>query len=572
MTITKPLRIESATTHQTPSLAALLDQIADDQELSPRERQDMSSALRTVARVLGRQPAEVPADPRFLRERLERYSPAMAGVSAGRWNNILSLTRRALKRVELTTVPGRYQEPLAPEWEKLFGLLNTRNEQISMSRLAHYCSANGISPTEVSDVTLGRFLEDIENSGIVKRPRPAHRKACLAWNRMAEMRPDWPQQRLTIPNYRKDYALPWSSFPASLVGEIEAYLDHLAGTDPVGDYNFKPLKPGSIKTRRGQLHQFISAVVHQGRDPQSLRSLADIVQIDVVKDGMRYLLGRMGKKKSKHAGDIAHVLCAIAKHRVGVSPDHLAALKGLGKQVDPGRRGMTDKNRERLRPFDDPANVRALLTLPQRLVAQKATGLSEEKQARAIQTALLIELLIMVPMRLGNLARLDIEKNLIRSRHGKVVHLVVHGDDVKNEQDIECVLPDSTVRLLDLYLADHRPKLMSCPSSWLFPGSGSNHRAPGSVRPQIVKCVRDECGLEVNPHLFRHIAAKIYLDANPGAYGTVRLVHGHKSVETTTKYYCGTETAAAMRHYDDLVLEVQRSQPIPRQRTQKGAW
>ena len=54
----------------------------------------------------------------------------------------------------------------------------------------------------------------------------------------------------------------------------------------------------------------------------------------------------------------------------------------------------------------------------------------------------------------------------------------------------------------------------------------------------------------------------LYLLAHPGAYGVIRLVHGHKSVETTTQFYCGMESTAAMRHFDEHILKL-RDQAIP---------
>ena len=42
----------------------------------------------------------------------------------------------------------------------------------------------------------------------------------------------------------------------------------------------------------------------------------------------------------------------------------------------------------------------------------------------------------------------------------------------------------------------------------------------------------------------------------------VRRVLGHSSIETTTRAYAGTETAAAMRHYDKTVERLRR-QPAP---------
>ena len=65
--------------------------------------------------------------------------------------------------------------------------------------------------------------------------------------------------------------------------------------------------------------------------------------------------------------------------------------------------------------------------------------------------------------------------------------------------------------------------------------------------------------MRVHPHLFRHIAAKLYLDANPGSYEVMRRVLGHRSIETTTAFYTGLETAAAVRHFDATILKLRKS-------------
>jgi integrase len=64
----------------------------------------------------------------------------------------------------------------------------------------------------------------------------------------------------------------------------------------------------------------------------------------------------------------------------------------------------------------------------------------------------------------------------------------------------------------------------------------------------------------MNVHLFRHLAAKMYLEAFPGAYGIVRLLLGHKLLQTTIDAYCGTETTAAFRQYD-IYIEKLRGPP-----------
>ena len=63
----------------------------------------------------------------------------------------------------------------------------------------------------------------------------------------------------------------------------------------------------------------------------------------------------------------------------------------------------------------------------------------------------------------------------------------------------------------------------------------------------------------MNPHLFRHAVAKIYLDAQPGNYGVVQRTLGHLSMNTTKIYYSGCETAAAVRHFDHTILKLREN-------------
>ena len=67
----------------------------------------------------------------------------------------------------------------------------------------------------------------------------------------------------------------------------------------------------------------------------------------------------------------------------------------------------------------------------------------------------------------------------------------------------------------------------------------------------------------MHPHLFRHLAGKLTLDAQPGAYGQVRDILGHKSVNTTTSYYAGMETKGALRRYDEQVLRLRDGDALP---------
>jgi integrase len=543
-----------------------LEQTALDAALTPRQRQETCSALRAVGRAIGRRLEEIPAHPRLLGERLAALTPAMAGVSRGRWNNVLSLTRGALKRVGLATIAGRSTEPMTAEWRDLFGHLNHRRMREGLSRFARYCGDRGISPIEVNDDIAVAFLNALENEGLIRKPHQVHRTMCVQWNRAAQLVPALSLMPLTVPQYKVAYSLPWDAFPPSLRAEVAVYLARLSGEDLLAGGDFRPLRPASIQSYDRLFRAYLSALVHRGRDIASLRSLADIVAVETIKDGLRFFIERADGKATKQAYYIARLLLAVARHHVKVETAHLEELRGICRRLDPGKTGLTVKNRDRLRQFDNPAHVHALVSLPQKIWARhKGRANPTRADALAVQNALAVEIFLMVPMRIANLASLDSERNILRTRAkgATVTHLAIAAENVKNGMAIEAELPADTVKLLDLYLERFRPVLLSQPSSWLFPNGTGGPKKAAALGLQISKFLRRECGLQINPHLFRHIAAKLYLEAHPGAYGVVRLIHGHSSVDTTTRAYCGTETAAAMRHFDAHVLRLRRQTPLP---------
>jgi site-specific recombinase XerD len=544
------------------TLAGLRDQIVADKALPLRKRQDVSSALNTLARVLGKPPEEIPVHPGYIRERLEGFTPAMAGLKPGRWHNVMSLFRFAREHVGLARVPGRYKEPLAPAWAELYRHLNDSKARYGLSRLAHYCSAAGIAPGQVDDRIIEAFFQDLMNDEVTKKPTKIRRSTCTLWNRAVAAIPAWPKRVLTVACYRNPYVLPWSVFPGSLKTELDAYLGRLSGKDILAQTDFRPLRPRSIETRTKQLRMYISAIVHRGHDPQRLRSLADLVPVGTVLDGLRFFLDRAGGKPTKQLYEIACVVKNLARHGVHVEEAHLKGLKALCRTIKDGLgelgigTGPSPKNQDRLRQFNDPANVMALVMLPPRIMAgMRGVKKPTHAQALDVQTALAVELLLMAALRITNLTEIDLDRHLVRSRPGGVVNLAIPASEVKNRSDIDAILPAESVRLLDQYLTLYRPVLLKEPSNWLFPGRDSRKpKSTAGLRQQIVNCVARRCGLRIHPHLFRHFGAKSFLDANPGAYGVVRLVLAHKSVDTTTRFYCGFESQAAMQHFDNHIL------------------
>ena len=530
--------------------------------VDPKRQRELCSGLSTIGKALNKPLAEISADPATLQRQLERITAAMVGVSKGRWRNAQSYCRSALQLAGITHMPGRYDIPLSEEWA---ALLRGKDQavRLGLSRFGRYATINGIAPSQVDDTVMDRFESDLI-AGMIKRPHSIRRAACRVWNSAAAKIASWPKQQLTVPDRRRTYILPWSAFPASLKADLDAYMDRLAGKDILADLGFRPLKPGSIKTRTRQLHEYISALVHRGRDPQTLRSLADLVPVETVKEGLRFYLDRPQGKAPKQAYDIAYVVRAVARHWVGVDAAHLDKLKAICKRLDPGHRGMTERNREMLRQFQDPAHVLALVNLPKRILASiPKSGKPTKSQALQVQVAVAIEILLMLPLRLDNLVKLNLETHLRRTNRSRILHVAIPKEEVKNTVDITAVLPEPTARLIDLYIQRCRPLLVDQPSPWLFPGEDGKAKAPQTLRGQIIRCIRERIGLRMFPHAFRHFAAFVFLQAHPGAYGVLRLVHAHKSVDTTTKYYCGMEALPAIRLFDETILKLRENPVLP---------
>lgn len=542
------------------TLAEVLARIAGDTGLPQSRRRNLCSSLRSFARILGKDLAALPAHLGRYRESLQRVHPAQAKISLKRWRNIKSDVLFVFRHLGLQQLPGRSQTPLTPEWRTLNARLSDAGSRYQLSRFFRFCSARGIRPENVSDTVAEAYLRTLTEESFAKSPKRIHRRTCVLWNRAEAEVPGWPQITLTVPDHRKHRTVPWDAFPHSFRAEVEAWLAAASGKDLLGDSGpTPPLSPRTVKTRRYQVQVFASALTQQGRDPSTITSLAALVELETFKAGLRFLYERYGHRKSPWIHNIAVALKSMARHWLNVDRDHLEQLTAICPRLNPGKSGLTEKNRERLRQFDDPRNRSLLLHFPQsqlREVLRYDRG--HRRDALKVQIALAVEMLMMAPVRIGNLAAINIDRHLQWSRAGLqgLVHLVIPGEEVKNGEPLEFELPADTVALLDTYLKRYHPRLVDGPNPWLFPGRNGKPKSTALLGHQIAEMVFQATGLRVHVHLFRHIAAKLYLDANPGGYEVVRRVLGHRSIETTAQFYSGFETAAAARHYDHEILKL----------------
>jgi integrase len=62
-------------------------------------------------------------------------------------------------------------------------------------------------------------------------------------------------------------------------------------------------------------------------------------------------------------------------------------------------------------------------------------------------------------------------------------------------------------------------------------------------------------GLRLTAHQFRHAAAALMLQHDPGNYEWVRRVLGHRNIRTTINFYIGLETTQANERFGQIVRE-----------------
>jgi integrase len=308
-----------------------------------------------------------------------------------------------------------------------------------------------------------------------------------------------------------------------------------------------------------------AAAVHQGVPPAELTSLKTLLRCDRFQQILRFFLDRNGGQPSPQVGYMASFLKTVAKYWLKLDEDALRPYEKISARLNQKgrRRKLTTKNRERLRPLDDPQMVQKFLSLPSKIREEIEKDKKSPIKRRALraQMAIAIAILQIMPVRRKNMHEINIDQHLIE--RGKRLYLVFEGDDVKNEEPIDFEFPPETKELVAWYVREYRPYLLRAETSALFPGEGAGPKSAGTLAGQIKKTIHDYLGMEFNMHLFRHAGTKMYLDVRPGNYEVMRRVLGHRSINTTTSTYAGAENKSAGLHFASVLNERRMSSELP---------
>jgi len=176
-----------------------------------------------------------------------------------------------------------------------------------------------------------------------------------------------------------------------------------------------------------------------------------------------------------------------------------------------------------------------------------------------MQIALAIDLLLVAPMRLQNLATLRLNHQIQwPAGRGGEVYITLRPNETKNDQPLEYPVEGHARDLLHEYLDRYRAYAKVTDSDWLFVHLDGRPVPASALRDGITKATQRELGVAVSPHQFRHICAAMTLDHRPGAIGMVRDILGHRNIKTTLDFYAGMRTRQAAREWSKLIDDARR--------------
>jgi integrase/recombinase XerD len=194
----------------------------------------------------------------------------------------------------------------------------------------------------------------------------------------------------------------------------------------------------------------------------------------------------------------------------------------------------------RFRPPED------LLALGHELMARGDNReLDPLERALLFRDGLLIALMVHRPLRISNMAAIEVDLHLRRTKGG--FRLEFEATEMKSARPYACVFPQALNAALERYLAEFRPRLdvAGTASSALWLGCRGLPMKSGALVAALRRRTRLALGIELGPHILRHIVATALAERSPNKVSEVPTILGHQNLETSERHYVHANAIAA---------------------------
>lgn len=183
----------------------------------------------------------------------------------------------------------------------------------------------------------------------------------------------------------------------------------------------------------------------------------------------------------------------------------------------------------------------------------------------AYRNWLILYFLALIPIRLGNLADLEIGRQLIVQNGEWLVRL--RAEDTKNAREYSALVPPRLASFLNRYLAEMRPALLisrSGQSLWL--AIDGKPLAAHTIHIATRELTMREFGVAVGPHSLRHSFTTF--SAETVGMECARAGMGHASSHKTQGYNQASTLAASIKH-GELIARLRPSNSIEKRKRRK---
>ena len=196
----------------------------------------------------------------------------------------------------------------------------------------------------------------------------------------------------------------------------------------------------------------------------------------------------------------------------------------------------------------------AMAAIQGRSQTQGRIGLYDATRYR---DAFIIGLLSLRPVRLRNLAMIELGKHLTQTTEG--FHLSFESRETKTGRPISFPLSNCLTGPLNTYLADYRTRLLDGGSSnHLWISQYGQSMTENALYTRIEKVTARTFGQRINPHRFRDCAATTMAIEDPEHVRIVASILGHTTLATAERYYNQAQTMEAGRRYQTGILGLRK--------------
>ena len=561
---------------QTDRVETLQDvlRLLEEAELNATRRRDMTSAVKRICEMAGSTPVSVSVEAPHLRGLLSKIRPAAHGISAKSYSNLKSLLAAALQLAGVIDPMGRGGARHHPIWGPLLqAVADDKRLSNGLAAFANWCAAQGISPNQVNDTAVQRFLIWLEAKTLYPKPRDLVRRVPNVWNEASLRITSWPTIKLTTLSFRPpSKRLKWSDLSPSLRRDAEAYLAMRAEPDLFDERPNAPRRPLAATTLRQQREHLRLAASILIQSGEEIASLADLIRPEQFKAVLRYYHSQANGEANAFVIALAKTLIQVAQYHAVATTDEVRELKRIGAKLPAVPFDLTPKNKSLLRQLESERLRARLLFLPDQLMAEVAKGL-ETGRVRFVdaQVAVAIDILLAIPLRPQNLAGLNWQQHFSEpnASRGKLLLHIPARDTKTKRHDITVEVPDDVARHLRWYRRRVLSRLGTDLNGYLFVTEKGSKKGQDTLTQQIIEAIARCIGIHMTPHQFRHFGATSYLEQHPEDFETARSILGH-AWGKTTRIYAGSSTRRASRAYNQFLFQQREELKLMRPVKKRG--